>query len=391
MFEDTNKSTGDNKILLIDGSQGGGSILRISLAFSILTKTPIRIINIRAKRKPPGLKAQHLQGVFALADFCNGKIKCAYLGSKEIEFYPGNEFKKELNVKISTAGSVGLVLYPLALASLATKELNVKINGGATFGKWAPPITFLENVTFEILRRIGIDVELNVIKHGFYPKGGALVEAKIIAKEKLKSLKLENIRELTEIKVFSIASKDLRKRNVAERQSNAFLSESKRILEEMLRSESPLEIEKEECWNMDKNKNKIIEEILEKVINKDKIIIKNDYVDSICTGSGIVACLRAGDEKTQENYILGSDALGEPGIRAEELGAKAAKDLLSSYFSCSTVDEHLADQIIPFLSIAGSSTIIVPRITEHIENSILLSKIFTNREIKIENKRLEIF
>lgn len=343
----------EKDMLVIDGSEGGGSILRISLAFSILTKTPIRVINIRAKRPQPGIKEQHLQGVIALSDLCNGRIKGAFLGSKEIEFYPSDKLKKDIFVKISTAGSVGLVLYPLILASIKAKELRVRIVGGATFGKWAPPITFLEHATFEMLRRIGIDVKLNVIRHGFYPKGQAEVEAKILVKDKLNHLNLYEQEEIEQIIAISTTSNDLKRREVAERQNKAFLDEVRRILSE-------------------------------KEIKIDNILTKEDYVDSASSGSCIVAIIKT------KNYILASDALGELKIRAEDLGREVARNLFKIYFSRATLDEHLADQLIPFLSLVGNSSFIVPNITEHIKNSIWLSKIFTKREIIIKENKIEI-
>ena len=49
-------------MLTIDGSygEGGGQILRTSLALSLVTGTPVRIEKIRAGRKKPGLLRQHL-------------------------------------------------------------------------------------------------------------------------------------------------------------------------------------------------------------------------------------------------------------------------------------------------------------------------------------------
>ena len=48
--------------------EGGGQILRTSLALSVLTGKPFRISRIRGRRKKPGLKRQHLTGVRCAAD-----------------------------------------------------------------------------------------------------------------------------------------------------------------------------------------------------------------------------------------------------------------------------------------------------------------------------------
>ena len=47
----------------IDGSygEGGGQLLRTSVALAAITGEPIHIYNIRAKRASPGLAPQHLK------------------------------------------------------------------------------------------------------------------------------------------------------------------------------------------------------------------------------------------------------------------------------------------------------------------------------------------
>jgi len=356
----------------IDGSTGGGSILRISLAFSILFQIPIEIINIRAKRSQPGLKQQHLQGVIALKQICNGKIKGAEIGSKRIEFYPGDEIKKEVSIKIPTAGSVGLVLYPIILASKRFENIKIRINGGATFGKWAPPITFLQNVTFPMLKRIGIDVDLNIKRHGFYPKGGANVDAFVKARE-IRPLYLEEFGDVIKIKGISISSKDLKNRNVAERQIEGFL---RCFSEEIEKIENEKQAEKEKIKN----------------IKEIKPEISLEYVDAFSSGSCITAWLET------NNTIIGSDALGEFGVKAENVGKSACKEIMEDIKSFVTADKHLADQIIPFLFLSKGS-LIVREITEHIENSILISQIFTKKKAIIKDikcngrecKKIEIF
>ncbi len=78
-------------MLEIDGSyhEGGGQIVRTSVALSALAGTPVKIINIRAKRCNPGLAAQHLTGVLALAELSRAKITGASVGSTTLEFTPG--------------------------------------------------------------------------------------------------------------------------------------------------------------------------------------------------------------------------------------------------------------------------------------------------------------
>ena len=75
----------------LDGStlEGGGQILRTAISLSAVTKKPCRIFNIRRNRPKRGLAMQHLLGIQALAELCNGRLEGDYLGSEEIKFYPG--------------------------------------------------------------------------------------------------------------------------------------------------------------------------------------------------------------------------------------------------------------------------------------------------------------
>ncbi len=66
----------DDGLLVLDGSagEGGGQILRTSLALSITTGKPFALENIRARRKKPGLMRQHLTSVKAAALVCGAAV-----------------------------------------------------------------------------------------------------------------------------------------------------------------------------------------------------------------------------------------------------------------------------------------------------------------------------
>ena len=74
----------------VDGSygEGGGQILRSSLALAAVTGKPVRIVNIRAKRKNPGLRPQHLTAVQAAAAICQAQVEGEVIGSTELRFIP---------------------------------------------------------------------------------------------------------------------------------------------------------------------------------------------------------------------------------------------------------------------------------------------------------------
>ena len=322
----------------IDGSylEGGGQILRTSVALSCLTKKPIHIYNIRANRNPPGLKAQHLAALLAVKELCDGELKNASLGSKEIWFYP-REIKKDfLKVRISTAGSTALVLQTIFLSSLnIEKKLEIEIEGGGTFGKWAPSVIYLENVFLPTVKKFGFNAKVKIVRHGFYPKGGAKVVARILPSQ-LKSLEIK--RRFEAVKGISIATKDLEKSKVAERQK----AEAEKILRDF------------------------------------PIDIQTRYVESLSTGTGI--------EVWSEPTRNGGNCLGEKGLKAENVGKKAAKDLIKELDSKSSVDKYLADQLIPFMGLAGNSSYLAREITKHTRTNIWVTEKFVGRNFNLRRR-----
>ncbi len=166
--------------LLIDGSygEGGGQIVRTSLALSMLTGIPVEIRNIRKKRPNPGLQPQHLTAVHAAATISQARVEGAILGSSTLRFEPseveGGDFL--FNVEeisgASSAGSVLLVaqtvLLPLALKGQSAR---IRLLGGTHVG-WSPGVDYFQHVYLPALRLMGVEAEIQIFKAGFYPKGG---------------------------------------------------------------------------------------------------------------------------------------------------------------------------------------------------------------------------
>ena len=122
----------------IDGSagEGGGQVLRTSVAFSALTGKPVRVYSIRGGRDVPGIKAQHLCAVSAVAEISDAQVKGLSIGSREIEFYPGVIRSGNISIDVGTAGSVTLVLQALMIPALhAPGDVAIRIRGG-TDVKW---------------------------------------------------------------------------------------------------------------------------------------------------------------------------------------------------------------------------------------------------------------
>src|SRR5512132_2251289 len=128
-------------MLTIDGSagEGGGQILRTSLALALATRTPVRITGIRKGRQRPGLMRQHLTAVRAAAEIGHAEVTGAELGSKEIVFTPGEVSPGDYRFEIGTAGSTTLVLQTVLPALLCAKERSTIALVGGTDNPMAPP------------------------------------------------------------------------------------------------------------------------------------------------------------------------------------------------------------------------------------------------------------
>jgi RNA 3'-terminal phosphate cyclase (ATP) len=158
----------------IDGFQGegGGQIVRSSLALALVTGRTVKIDRIRAGREKPGLMRQHLTAVEAAAAVCGGTVSGAQIGSQAIEFQPRPVRGGPYLFSVGTAGSATLVLQTVLPALLIAAEPSELILEGGTHNQWAPPFDFLERSFLPLVSRMGPRVTARLERHGFYPAGG---------------------------------------------------------------------------------------------------------------------------------------------------------------------------------------------------------------------------
>jgi RNA 3'-terminal phosphate cyclase (ATP) len=326
-------------MITIDGSygEGGGQILRVAVGLAALARKPIEIVNIRMKRDPPGLRPQHLTAVKAVASLVNAHVEGLEVGSTKIKFIPEDITSGNFVFDVGTAGSVSLVLQALLpVLAFAKTQIHVTIKGG-TAVPLSPPVVYLEKVLFPILSRMGFNVEMQVIRHGFYPKGGGIVNVITSPVSQLKPIVLIDQGIIQDITGISLSAR--LPSHVAERQA--------RSAEKILR---------EHLGNVKVNMN---------------IISSGHSVDeALGPGSFIVLFT-----KTSSGAILGSDALGERGKPAEKVGEEAALKLINEIRSGATVDVHMGDQLIPWMVLAdGVSKIRVSSFSLHAYTCIYITK-----------------
>ena len=168
-------------VVQIDGSQGegGGQMVRTSLALSLVTGRSVEIKNVRAKRKKPGLMQQHLTAVRAAAEVGQAEVEGDALHSKRLLFRPGKVTGGNYTFKVATAGSATLVFQTVLPALLtAPAESHLVLEGG-THNSMAPPYEFLASAFLPLVNRMGPKIETRLVRPGFYPAGGGQFAASI--------------------------------------------------------------------------------------------------------------------------------------------------------------------------------------------------------------------
>jgi RNA 3'-terminal phosphate cyclase (ATP) len=321
-------------VMKIDGSygEGGGQILRTAVALSAVTGTPVEIENIRKGRQNPGLSAQHVKAVEGLARICEGQVNGCHLTSTRLCFMPGKIRGGDYEIDIGTAGSISLFLQCLMPALMhASGTVRIKITGG-TDVRWSPSIDYLRFVTMETLRKMGYECDLRLITRGYYPRGGGCVEA-IINPSNLNQIDLD-ANKCSNVEGISHSSR--LPAHVAERQA---ASAGKFLREHGYES-------------------RILTEV-------------NDHPS---TGSGITLWCGA----------FGGIALGKPGLKAEKVGEIAANAIIDELRSDAGVDEFLADQLIPYMALAGGGSFTTRKITLHTKTNIWVTEQFLSVKFKIE-------
>lgn len=169
------------QMLVIDGSQGegGGQIVRSSLALAAVTGRPVRIDNIRAGRAKPGLMRQHLTAANAVAETCGGQLEGAGIGARSIRFLPGPVRPGDYGFSVGTAGSATLVLQTVLPALLTAEGPSRLVLEGGTHNPWAPPFDFLARAYLPLVNRMGPRVSAELVRPGFSPAGGGRMEITI--------------------------------------------------------------------------------------------------------------------------------------------------------------------------------------------------------------------
>lgn len=319
------------EMVVIDGShgEGGGQILRTALTLAALTQRPARIGNIRAGRRRPGLRPQHLTAVRAAAAVSDAHLEGDELGSQTLILMPSGKLcsgKYDFDVAQAaddgSAGSVALVLQTVLLPlAMAKGESHVELRGG-THVAWAPSASYLKHVFLPAVEPMGVHAEVELEQWGFYPVGGGILHAHILGRAGW-----PNPISLTERgaleRVWGIAAVTNLPSHIPQRMAN-----------------------------------RAVNVLSEQGLDAD---IEARRLRGTGPGAGIFVFAE------YQRVTAGFTAYGRKGLPAERVSESVCEELMAHHRSDAAADPHLADQLIlPAALSEGESRLVTSEVTEHL-------------------------
>ncbi|XP_046662493.1 RNA 3'-terminal phosphate cyclase isoform X1 [Homalodisca vitripennis] len=339
-----------DSLMEIDGSilEGGGQVLRMAIALSVLQKIPVRIFNIRAGRSKPGLSPQHLKGLEMAREMTGGQLMGAQQRSMEVTFRPGQLTPGQYLGDTGTAGSVGLIiqlLLPCALFSSGPTILDLR---GGTNADMAPQIDYTTTVFLALLKRFGGFFNYNLFLRGYYPKGGGKLKVEIPPVKHLTAVEMVDPGSITRI------------------WGTAFTA-----------GNCPFIVSKQMA--------QAAESILKKV-SPSVIPCIRQHKESPDTAVGTASGIYLFAE-TNTGCVLAGTALGRRDLKAEKVGQAAAEELAQAIQSRVCVDSHAQDQVIILMALAkGTSRVLCGPITLHTETAIYMAQLMTKAKFTIHKQ-----
>lgn len=307
----------------IDGTfgEGGGQILRTSLALSALTGRAFRIRRIRARRSKPGLRRQHLTAVLAAREVSRAEVSGAHVGSSELTFVPSRITSGDFSFDVQTAGSAMLVLQTVLPPLFhADRPSTVTVRGG-THNPLSPPFEFFAETFLPAIARMGFHGEARLVRHGFYPAGGGEVTVELTPVQKARPV--------------DFVPPEGRVRCTA------------RVLLARL---------PDRVWHAERR-------ALESLDFDLEAIERHEVADSRGPGNCVMIVVeRGGGGNSVRSILTAFGERGRPSSAVVEEAASYCRELVSSG---AAVDRFLADQLLIYMAVARGGSLTVPVLTDH--------------------------
>jgi len=331
-------------MLTLDGArgEGGGQILRSSLALAMVTGQAFRMHSIRARRSKPGLMRQHLAAVRAAAEVCDADVSGDAIGSQELVFDPRAVKHGSFRFAIGSAGSATLVLQTVLPALLMSEGASTLVLEGGTHNPMAPPFDFVERAFLPILRRMGANVSAKLVSYGFYPAGGGRVEVWVESCPRLSALSLLDRGEVKRTQLRAILSQI--PGSIGVREVEAFLA----------------------------------------AVPWDRACARPEMVKN-SPGPGNVLVAEVECEHVTEVFA----GFGERGVRAETLAGRVANEVKRWLDAGVPVGEHLADQLLLPMALGEGGAFRTLAPSMHTRTQVEVIRMFLGTEVKIEERKAD--
>lgn len=334
-------------MLTIDGSmgEGGGQVLRSSLALSLMTGTSFRMTNIRAGRARPGLMRQHLASVEAATQIGDADADGAEIGSTSLSFRPNGVCGGDYTFAIGGAGSTTLmfqtVVLPLLLSTTVPSTLQLI---GGTHNPMAPPVDFLQQVFVPALAKMGARIDIAFERYGFYPAGGGAWSATVHPTKKLSRLELVERGEVRSRRATAVAAQ----------------IPSSVAVRELTTLATALEWDRNDCRPLTVRAS-------HGPGNALLAIVESEHVTEVFSG------------------------FGARGVRAEAVAEGVATETARYLRAGVPVGEHLADQLLLPMALGDGGVFRTVRPSTHLTTQIALLELFLGVSITAEEESDDVW
>lgn len=322
------------EMIELDGVSGGGQLLRTALTLSLCTGIGFTMQQIRAKRARPGLMRQHLTAVNAAAAVGQACVHGAELGATTLRFEPGKVVAGHYRFATGSAGSTTLVLQTVLPALWhcgAPSRLQLE---GGTHNPLAPSADFIVDSYLPALEQLGVRATLELERHGFYPAGGGVLHATVEPCAQLQHCVFDARGELVSLEataLLSALSASIGRRELQVLGDRLGLEQSAQHLENVRPA----------------------------------------------IGPGNAVLVRARHAQHTETFT----GHGERGVLAEQVALRLADEVQGYLKSSACVGEHLADQLLLPMALAGGGGFTTTVISDHLSSNARLIEKFLPVEI----------
>ncbi len=321
--------------------------MRYAAALSTVKGCVLEVENIRINRSNPGLRAQHLCLLKSLCTLCNGSLKGGTVGSKNVVFHPGCVCPGSYSFEVGTAGSMTLILQALLLSCVGSPGKYVFELSGGSDVSWSPGWDYFCNVFVVLLRRMGIGIDCELLKRGYYPQGGGKIRLTCFFPERLTSLQLPGSQKYNRV-------------------------------EGIIHG----------CGLNDSVFTRLSHSIKQKAVGcgfSSDLKIEKSKAESIGIGASLWSY-------GSLDGVVGISVLGKKGVASEKIGNDAMTSLAMEMKSKVSIDMHCFDQILPFLVIAsGESKVVIRSLSSHAKSAVWLVEKFFGKFVKstqIDNNQI---